>query len=108
MLSVQIIDFQLRFKNVLYLKAELHRINKHIASLTNWDKNGSHNAAILRAMDKKRAINHNLKDALGPKTYEQWSARSRKITNILAKKKMARKESTKQKWAKELELLEHF
>lgn len=103
MTAEQIEKFKTTFKSIVYWKSEVAKSNDYIRSLSRYDKNGSHEKAILKSIeirDKHKFKYHELLNGL---TYEQWYEKSKKISLIQAKIK--RSVSTKDKWIKELEML---
>lgn len=102
MTEATIADFRLKFKNIIWLKHELHKANAYIGAFTHYDRNGSHQNAILKSINIKDEIKKKYYDALGTKTYEQWMDRSKIITKYKNKIKVTKRPETKEAWANKL------
>jgi len=73
--------FKTRFKKIVYKKGQLSESFIWIKRLSNYDKNDSHKAAILKAIDKKNKLADEFNILLDGKTYEEWKERSLLISS---------------------------
>jgi hypothetical protein len=96
----EIEKFRSDFKSIVYLKSELIKSNNIIRNLSRYDKNGSHQKAILKAIDIRSDIKLKYNKKLDGKTYEEWFAKSKRITTIQRMIKTSIR--TKDKWVSEL------
>lgn len=83
-------EFKSQFKKLVWIKSEIASYRKHLSRLHAWDKNGSHDKAILKALEKRDELKQKFEEMLRGKTYEEWQAFSKKLVNEQAKLKRAR------------------
>lgn len=77
--------FKEEFKSIVWWKGELASRNKYIQTLSRYDKNGSHQTAILKAMNNRDEAKKILKEKLNGREYEHMMESLRKAT-VLANK----------------------
>ena len=94
-MTVQEIDiFKKEFKSIVYHKGVITNHNSYIRTLHAYDKNGSHNNAILKALDKRKELQTQFLIMLKGKTYDEWKEMSKLASsmNSRLKKSVNRKE----------------
>lgn len=64
--------------------------SKRLKQLHAYDKNGSHEKAILNALSDRDKLKLKLKEILKGETYEDWKNKSSKITALKVRLKKAR------------------
>lgn len=82
------LSFSLRWDAIKAFETKLRDINNHIKTLSQWDKDGSHKDAIIKARAKKDVIMEQRMKLLGKNTYAEWLVISKKYS-ILKKKQIA-------------------
>lgn len=95
-------QFRKEFKSIVYQYSEIQSSNNRLKQLHVWDKNGSHEKAILKELDTKKAIQIKLNTMLKGQDYEEWkfvskrlSVLSSKLRNANTQKEKAEKEINK-------------
>lgn len=79
------LQFKKEFKSIVYQYSEIQSSNNRLKQLHAWDKNGSHENAIIKELEKKKEIQVKFKEMLKGMDYEEWKAMSKKISTINAK-----------------------
>jgi hypothetical protein len=78
----EIEKFKNEFKTIVYLQnSALPNKKRYIAQLGNWDKNGSHDKALVKACNQLDKLRNELTVKLKGRTYEEWL----KFSNTLSK-----------------------
>jgi hypothetical protein len=85
--ELQISKFRKDFKSLVYKKGLITENGAYLKKLHSFDKNGSHNRAILLGLEKREQLKKDYADALNGKTYEEWRDFSSKLCKITAKLK---------------------
>lgn len=73
------------FKHTVYLKGELYKAKMQILTMSRFDKNGSHNKAIIRAIEWRDKVKAQLEVALNGFTYEYTKLAIQKATRLSKK-----------------------
>lgn len=89
MTSEQQEQFRKEFKCIVYQYSEIQSSNTRLKQLHNWDKNGSHDIAILKELDTKKSMQDKLKIMLKGHDYEEWKTISKRLTTLNSKLKNA-------------------
>jgi len=76
-------DFKSFIKKLNNLRKQLESKNSTIVFLTRMDKNGSHDKAILKAVNKRNDVRMKYTEMLKGHPYDYWIDLNRKISNIL-------------------------
>lgn len=82
-------QFKKEFKSIIFKNSQIADAKTKLRSLHAWDKNGSHEKAILRQLDQIEKYKDELKVLLKGKSYEEWRLMSKKITQVSGKLKTA-------------------
>lgn len=82
--------FRAEFKHIVWLNSEIATSNGRLRNLHAWDKNGSHNKAIIKELDIKKQIQEKLKVALKGADYEEWKAVSKRLSKLTSRLKTAK------------------
>lgn len=78
----KITKFKADFKSLVYTKGMVTEANNKIKQLSRWDRDGSHEKAIVKAIEKRDKIKKDYTEKLKGKRYEQWKDFSRKISTL--------------------------
>lgn len=89
----QIRQFRKELRSIVYQKSQIDESNKRLKQLHFWDKNGSHNNAILKELEVKSSLQHNFKEMLKGIEYDQWINLGKSLSKLISKLT----KSTKQK-----------
>jgi hypothetical protein len=81
----EISQFRQKFRSIVYASNEVKKKEFYIKQLCIWDKNGSHNNAILNAIEQLKLVRNKLKDMLEEKSYDEWKVKSKEITALTRK-----------------------
>ena len=84
----QINKFKRDFKSLVYQKGLLTESNNRIKQLSRFDKNGSHQRAIMKELQTKDNINAKIKEIQKSVDYEEWRKTSKRLTLLLSKLKL--------------------
>ena len=98
-------QFKKEFKSIVYQYSQIQASNNRLKQLHAWDKNGSHEKAILKELEVKRGIQSKLSIMLKGIDYEEWKSISKKLTALNSK--LSRAASQKDKAELEINKL-HF
>lgn len=101
MTLLEIQQFRQEFKHIVYLKSEIITNTKYLTSLHAWDKNGSHQKAILKALDARKALQDEYRQCMKGTPYDDWLLFSKRLSAITTKLKAATLK--KEKMEKEIE-----
>lgn len=82
------------------MKGKITDKAKGITMLHRWDKNGSHEAAIKKAVDRLAELKAQYKKLLLGKSYEDWKTFSKKLS--ACKTKLKASVNKKDKWQTEI------
>jgi NAD+--asparagine ADP-ribosyltransferase len=88
--ELEIKQFKLTFKQIVYQKGKITECNNRIRQLTKWDKNGSHKEAILRAIGKRDEQKKIVEEMLKGLSYDDWKSLSKRISYCCQKLKGSR------------------
>ena len=83
----EIEQFRKEFKSILYINSKIKGINISLKKLHVWDKNGSHENAILKELENKKIIQIKLKESLKGIDYEEWKRFSKNLSILMSKVK---------------------
>ncbi len=75
-------QFLKEYKAILQKRDEIKIHGQHLQNLHRWDRNGSHQSAIIKALDKRKTLQTELAAMLKGKTYEQWKAVRVKLSSL--------------------------
>lgn len=73
-------QFRKDFASIVYLKSQIITTDKHLHSLHIWDKNGSHQNAIDKALVIRKKQKVQLNELLKGKDYEEWKLFSKQLS----------------------------
>ncbi len=74
--------FKKEFKSIVYVFSEIKNSNLKLKQLHFWDKNGSHEKAILKEIERRNQIKEKLNILLKGRTYEDWLETSKNLTKL--------------------------
>lgn len=83
------VKFREDFRRIVYLKGQVVDAANGLSRLEHWNKNGSHDEAIKRAIGKLETHRAKLKDALCGKPYSAWLEASKKLSHLQQRQKRA-------------------
>jgi len=78
----EIEQFKIDFKKIISVNAEINDSSKKLTGLHVWDKNGSHNDAIIKRLDIMKAQKEERTKLLNGHDYEEWKAISKKLNQL--------------------------
>lgn len=99
----EIEQFRKEFKQLVYQKSEVEDSKRQLKTLHAYDKNGSHENAILKELDKLDDLRRKFKELLKGKTYDQWRGTSKKISYLT--QRLRNSQRTKEKIQTEIDNL---
>lgn len=85
MTETEIKRFRVEFRKIVSIKDWLLNNKKYLTQLHKWDKNGSHTKVINDSLKRRDDILKQYNLALKGKTYEEWKATGKAITQLLIK-----------------------
>lgn len=85
--------FKQQFQKIVYANSEVISSTNRIKQLSTWDKNGSHEKAIIKEINLRKELKERLNKLLEGKSYEEWRLASKQLTTL----KSRLKKSTLQK-----------
>lgn len=88
--------FCLEYKNIVYQKSLITKNLAFSKQLHAWDKNGSHQKAILKNIEQRKELNAQLRKKLKGMNYEEWKMFYRKL--MVLKQKIKTVDSKKEKY----------
>lgn len=97
-------QFRREFESIVWQNSQLSTNRAHLAMLHRWDRNGSHEKAILKSLDKRTELKAKLEEMLNGHSYEQWKYTSGKLSNINTR--LNRAKASKEKAEAERDSLE--
>jgi hypothetical protein len=103
MTASEIEKFRTEFQSIVYFKGMVKEAANNISRLEAWNKGGSHDDAILKAIDRLKEIRIKLNSRLYGKSYKDWATFSKRLTVLKSKIKSSRQETTKAKWQSEID-----
>ncbi len=106
MTSQQIQDFRTIFKKIVYKKGLITEQNRIITRLHVYDKGGSHEKAILKAVIRLNELRDEYKSMLAGKSYDKWISFSKILSKLQSSIKSARHVETKEKIQVKINCLE--
>ena len=89
MTEVEIEQFRRDFASIVYLKSQIIDAKNHLAKMSRYDNNGSHEKAILKAIDKIKELKQTMQEKLKGHTYEEWQELSKKLSKHSSRLKAA-------------------
>jgi hypothetical protein len=89
MTSEQIEQFHKDFKDIISLNQLIKDNAKYLHNLHLYDKKGSHEKAILKALEQRRQLNSTLAAVLRGADYEGWKMVAKKLSLLKSKLKVA-------------------
>lgn len=78
-------QFRREFKSIVYQYSKVQSSNNRLKQLHVWDKNGSHEKAILKELDTKKEIQTKLNRMLKGQDYEEWKFVSKRLSILNSK-----------------------
>lgn len=74
--------FKQQFQKIVYANSEVVSSNNRIKQLSAWDKNGSHEKAIIKEIELRNKLKENLRKLLDGRSYDDWRLTSRQLTTL--------------------------
>ena len=74
--------FKKEFKRIVFVFSEIKSSTLRIRNLHVWDKNGSHEKAILKELERRGELKEKLNTLLKGRTYEEWLKVSKTLTKL--------------------------
>lgn len=108
MTEIEIQEFRKQFASIVYWQGMIKEQSGTLRRLEAWNKSGSHDNAILNAIEVFKSYKLKLKEKLNGKSYEEWKEFSRNISVLQNKRNRAVNDATKQKWQNQLNALGGF
>lgn len=96
-------DFKTHFQKIVFANSEVISSKNRIKQLSQWDKNGSHEKAILNEINRRKDLKEKLNNLLNGKTYNDWRDASIQLTKL--KSRLKKQHSQKQKLENEINIL---
>ena len=85
----EITQFRSEFKSIVYKKTEIIDNASYISSLEKFNKNGSHEKSILKALEQRKDLKKELTLMLKGYDYEVWKLTSKRLSVLTSKLKNA-------------------
>ena len=108
MTETEIQEFKTEFASIVHWQGMIKSQSAQLRRLEAYNKGGSHDNAILKAIDVFKSYKSKLKEKLKGKSYEEWKEFSSKISAIRGKRNRAVNDATKQKWQNQINALGGF
>ncbi len=105
MTSSEITQFRKEFASIVYWKGMINSQKRNVGTVTRFDKNGSHKNATLKSIDTLNDYRDKFYKKLKGKTYEEWFAMSKTISQLKNKIQRSVTARSKQKWQEALDNL---
>ena len=99
----QIKTFREEFASIVFWFGEVKSQAGVISRLESWNKGGSHDKAIIKAIDTLNSCRKKLREKLKGKSYAEWRDFSKNLTALNGKLKRSVNDATRQKWQKEID-----
>lgn len=87
MKGITIDNFRTEFKKIVYQHSEISSSNNRLRQLHAWDKNGSHDKAILKELEVRKSLQDKRNEMLRGSTYDEWKIVSKKLSALTTKLK---------------------
>ena len=91
MTAEQIQQFLVELKQIRYYKGRIKEQELWVKTMSNFNKNGSHDKAILEAVNRLNDMRDQLKLMLKGLQYSEWNEISKKLHALMNKKVIAEK-----------------
>jgi DNA repair ATPase RecN len=83
--------FREKFQSIVCQKGLITSHREHISNLHKWNNDGSHDSAILKALDKRKELLDKFNEMLNGKTYDEWRDASQCFSSYISRIKAAEK-----------------
>lgn len=105
MTSSEITKFRQEFSSIVFWKGMINSQKRNVGTVTRFDKNGSHKNATLKSINTLNDYREKFELKLNGKSYEEWAAMSKTISQIKNKIQRSVTARAKQKWQEALDNL---
>lgn len=78
----QQVQFRMEFKSIVYHKGLITENTTNVKRMHAWNKNGSHEKAIVKLLDFRTTLKIKLNEMLKGKDYEEWRLFSSKLARV--------------------------
>ena len=105
MTTSEITQFKKEFASIVFWKGMINSQKRNVGTVTRFDKNGSHKNATLKSINTLNDYREKFELKLNGKSYEEWAAMSKTISQIKNKIQRSVTARAKQRWQEALEKL---
>lgn len=85
MTQEEIVKWKAEYKRIVYQYSLIRDNEEKIKQLHAWDKNGSHDKAIIQRIDQRKELKEQLTVMLKGKTYDEWKLFSKHLIKVTTK-----------------------
>ena len=82
MTQKEITEFREQYNSIVYKYSQIRDNEEKLKSLHAWDKNGSHDKAIIQKLDERKRLKEELNVMLKGKTYDEWKSFSKHLSKL--------------------------
>ena len=85
MTQEEIVKWKAEYKRIVYQYSLIRNNEEKLKQLHAWDKNGSHDKAIIQRLDQRKQLKEQLTEMLKGKTYDEWKLFSKHLIKVTSK-----------------------
>jgi len=85
MTQEEISKWKAEYKRIVYQYSLIRDNEEKLKQLHAWDKNGSHDKAIIQRLDQRKELKEQLTVMLKGKTYDEWKLFSKHLIKVTTK-----------------------
>jgi hypothetical protein len=85
MTQEEISKWKAEYKRIVYQYSLIRDNEEKLKQLHAWDKNGSHDKAIIQRLDQRKELKEQLTEMLKGKTYDEWKLFSKHLIKVTTK-----------------------
>jgi len=85
MTQEEISKWKAEYKRIVYQYSLIRDNEEKLKQLHAWDKNGSHDKAIIQRLDQRKQLKEQLTEMLKGKTYDEWKLFSKHLIKVITK-----------------------
>ena len=85
MTQEEISKWKAEYKRIVYQYSLIRDNEEKLKQLHAWDKNGSHDKAIIQRLDQRKELKEQLTEMLKGKTYDEWKLFSKHLIKVNTK-----------------------
>jgi hypothetical protein len=98
MTSDEINAFRKEFASIVYCRGFVKTQARHLCNLEAFNKGGSHERAILKAVENLKVSKAKLREKLKGKSYDEWKAFSHQLSVMQGRLRVSAQLETKKKY----------